>query len=147
MTEEKVTKSILNWLIQTNWKIICFDFPQSGTGHYLHPNNIKSEKNKGAICPDIVAVKDNVCVFFENKDRFFYSDYKKQNYLINGNDYSIAINNLLYDHPIDKIYYGIGLPSSKHSKKSKEAQYLVDFIIGIEENNISILYNPKSIEF
>ena len=39
MTEESVTKSILKWLMQNNWIIVCFDFPQSGTGHFLHPNN------------------------------------------------------------------------------------------------------------
>ena len=42
MTEEMVTKSILKWLIQLHWKIVCYDFPQSGTGYFLHPNNSKS---------------------------------------------------------------------------------------------------------
>lgn len=148
MTEEAVTKAILNWLIQSGWEIICFDFPQSGTGHFLHPNNSESEKNKGAINPDIVVVKGNICVFFENKDRFYYLDYKKQNSLINGDDYSIAIGNLLSDYPVSEIYYGIGLPTIKHSNKSSEAAHLVDFIIGVEDNkDISVLFNPKSIVF
>ncbi len=148
MTEETVTKAILNWLIRANWEIVCFDFPQSGTGHFLHPNNSGFEKNKGAINPDIVAVNGNVCVFFENKDRFYFLDYKKQNALINGDDYSIAIGDLLSGYPVLEIYYGIGLPTVKHSKKSKESEYLVEFIVGVEENkDISILYNPKSIKF
>jgi hypothetical protein len=148
MTEETVTKAILNWLIHANWEIVCFDFPQSGTGHFLHPNNSDFEKNKGAINPDIVAIKGNVCVFFENKDRFYFLDYKKQNALINGDDYSIAIGDLLSGYPVLEIYYGIGLPTVKHSKRSKEAEHLVEFIVGVEENkDISILYNPKSIKF
>jgi hypothetical protein len=32
ITEEQVTKAILDWLEANDWKIICFDFPQSGTG-------------------------------------------------------------------------------------------------------------------
>ena len=148
MTEESVTKSILKWLMQNNWIIVCFDFPQSGTGHFLHPNNSDSEKNKGAINPDIVAVKNNICLFFENKNRFYFLDYKKQNSLINGDDYSNAINDLLSNYTIDKIYYGIGLPTIKHSKKSEDTAQLVDFIIGVEENKqISILYNPKIMLF
>ena len=88
MTEENVTKTLLNWLIKRNWQIVCFDFPQSGTGILLHPNNKSSEKNKDSINVDIVAVRDNICVFLENKNRFCYSDYKKINFLINENEYS-----------------------------------------------------------
>lgn len=148
MTEEVVTKSILDWLMREGWNIVCFDFPQSGTGRFLHPNNAESEKNKGTINPDIVAVKETVGLFFENKDRFYFPDYEKQNLLINGDDYSIAINDLLSPYPINEIYYGIGLPTIKHSKKSKEVASLVDFIIGVEKDkSIVILHNPKSITF
>lgn len=86
MREEQVTKSILKRLTANGWEIVCFDFPQSGTGRMLHPNRSNDEKNKDGIIPDIVAVKDCVCIFAENKDRFFYSDFKKQNMLkISGN--------------------------------------------------------------
>lgn len=148
MTEETVTKAILNWLIQKGWEIVCFDFPQSGTGRLLHPNDVLSEKNKGTINPDIVAVKGHTCLFFENKDRFYYLDYEKQNSLIEGDDYSNAIGELLSRYIVDDIYYGIGLPTVKHSAKSEEAAHLVDFIIGVEEDKeISVLYNPTSIKF
>lgn len=148
MREEHVTKATLKWLLAHGWEIVCFDFPQSGTGRFLHPNNAESEKNKGAINPDIVAVRNNVCLFFENKDRFYYPDYEKQNDLITGDDYSIAIGNLLSPYSIDRIYYGIGLPTIKHSKKSEDAAYLVDFIVGIEESkDITVLYNPYEIAF
>ena len=63
MTEETVTKLLLEWLMNNGWEIICFDFPQSGTGRLLHPNG-STEKNKNAINPDIVAVRNGTCVFF-----------------------------------------------------------------------------------
>lgn len=148
MTEETVTKTILNWLIQRGWDIVCFDFPQSGTGHLLHPNNAGSEKNKGSINPDIVTVKGEVCLFFENKNRFYYLDYEKQHSLINGNDYSIAIKNLLSPYSVTEIYYGIGSPIIKNSKKFLKSAQLVDFIIGVDETErISVLYNPNTIIF
>lgn len=46
MTEEQVTKAILQYLQNKGWHIVCFDFPQSGTGRVLHPNNADGEKIK-----------------------------------------------------------------------------------------------------
>lgn len=147
MREEHVTKAILRWLLDNHWEIICFDFPQSGTGRFLHPNNI-TEKNKGAINPDIVAVRNRVCLFFENKDRFYFPDYEKVNELIVENDYTNDIAKLLEGHPVESFFYGIGLPTVKHKKGSIDASHLVDFIIGVEESKkISVLFNPKDISF
>jgi hypothetical protein len=146
MTEEQVTKSLLQYLTDNGWHIVCFDFPQSGTGTVLHPNNAGGEKNKDTIIPDIVAVKNNIALFFENKDRFYLPDYKKINELIENNQFTHAIDNLLSHYIIKNIYYGIGLPTEKHKQKSKESVNLVDFIVGVkEEKQIEILYNPKGI--
>lgn len=147
MREEHVTKALLKWLIDNKWEIICFDFPQSGTGRLLHPNGA-NEKNKGAINPDIVAVRNGVCLFFENKDRFFLPDYEKVNGLIVDNDYTDDIAFLLSGHNVDEFYYGIGLPTEKHNDKSQEAAVLVDFIIGVNADKTALeLYNPKGISF
>ena len=147
MREEHVTKALLKWLIDNDWEIICFDFPQSGTGRLLHPNGA-NEKNKGAINPDIVAVRDQVCLFFENKDRFYLPDYEKVHDLIVDNQYTDAIAILLSGHKVKDFYYGIGLPADKHKVKSKESAVLVNFILGVsEDNSISVLYNPIGISF
>ena len=147
MTEEHVTKAILKWLSANKWEIICFDFPQSGTGRLLHPNGA-TEKNKGAINPDIVAVRDSICLFFENKDRFYFPDYEKVNELIVDNQYTDDISELLVGRTVDAFFYGIGLPTQKHKKGSRDSAHLVDFIVGVEETkNITILYNPKMISF
>lgn len=145
MTEENVTRRILEWLMTTDWEIVCFDFPQSGTGRFLHPNGAR-EKNKDSINPDIVAVRENICVFFENKDRFYYPDFQKIHKLITTNDYSEAIDGLLKKHKIDKIYYGIGFPANAHGKKSREAEMLVDFIVGVNaDGSISILHSKEGL--
>lgn len=144
MREEHVTKAILRWLIDNDWEIICFDFPQSGTGRFLHPNEGTGEKNKDSINPDIVAAKANTCVFFENKDRFYFPDYKKINDLIVHNDYSDAIDQLLGKRVIERYFYGIGIPSCKHKSASIEASHLVDFIVGVEEDeSVAVLYSSN----
>ena len=147
MREEHVTKALLKWLLDNRWEIICFDFPQSGTGRLLHPNGA-SEKNKGAINPDIVAVRNSVCLFFENKDRFYFPDYEKVNDLIIDNQYTDTISTLLSGHQIEYTYYGIGLPTERHKDKSRESARLVDFILGVsEDKSIVVLHNPKGISF
>ena len=148
MKEEHVTKAILSWLLDNNWRVICFDFPQSGTGRILHPNGGTGEKNKAAIIPDVVAVKNGVCIFMENKDRFYYPDYVKQHSLMGRNDYSDAISVLLKDHYADSIYYGVGLPTLKHKQASNRASHLVDFILCVDDDKkVRIAYNPINISF
>lgn len=147
MTEEKVTKYLLKWLIEKNWQIICYDFPQSGTGRFLHPNG-NSSKNEDSMNPDIVAVRDNVCIWFENKDRFYYPDYEKLKRLIETDDYSIAISNLLKGFKINTFFYGIGIPADVYSQKVKAAQPLVDFILGVEKTGkITKLYLKNNNDF
>ncbi|MCD8294051.1 MAG: hypothetical protein LUE27_02225 [Clostridia bacterium] len=147
ISEENITKKILSWLIQSKWTILSSDYPQSGTGIVFHQDNTIS-KNKGILKPDIVAVKDDVCLFFENKNRFYYPDYVKVNNLIVNNNYSKDIATLLSGRNINSIYYGIGFPSEFHKQKSIESAHLVDFIIGVsDENTIEELYNPSHIAF
>ena len=148
MKEEQVTKAMLMWLLANEWAIVCYDFPQSGTGKSLHPNGRNEGKNKDAIIPDIVAVRKGVCIFAENKNRFYYPDYEKQNSLINGDDYSDAIAALLAPYSVEKIYYGIGLPITKHKQGSKDAAHLVDFILCVnEDRTVEVAYNPFDISF
>ena len=140
MKEEQVTKNILKWLINNGWKIVCYDFPQSGTGRFLHPNG-SSSKNENSINPDIVAVKEPICLFLENKDHFYFPDFQKVNNLIVRNDYSNSISELLKEYSVKKIYYGIGIPSSCYSERAQESSNLVDFILGVEsDGEITELY-------
>ena len=137
MREEKVTITMLKWLQSNDWQIVCFDFPQSGTGVSLHPNqNIREKtKNKGAIIPDIIANKNGKSLFFENKDRFVLSDFEKINHIKLSGEYSNSLTDLLKNYPTDTIYYGIGLPFSK-TLESKLIKYesLVDFIVSVSQN-------------
>ena len=110
MREENVTKNILKWLQKNNWEIICFDFPQSGTGVLLHLNGTnRTEKSKGGIIPDIIAVKNGIAAFFENKDRFYQPDFDKLFEIKTELNYTDSLDSLLSDHNITSIFYGIGI--------------------------------------
>lgn len=142
LSEENVTKIILSNLIKNDWKIVCFDFPQSGTGIILHPNSSEAEKNKGSITPDIIAVKKNLCLYFENKDRTYFPDFEKINMLRTKNCYSNALSDLLKPLPIQNIFYGIGLPTQKCTRNALDNSNLVDFILGVDsDRTIRFLYN------
>lgn len=148
MKEEKVTIGILKWLETNNWEIVCFDFPQSGTGILLHPNNEKkTEKNKGGIIPDIIAVKNKTALFFENKDRFYKSDFDKLSEIKTQNNYCNSLSELLKDFSVETIVYGIAIPTiKKQILKSLEHIDKIDFLISIsEEKEVEVHYDIMNV--
>ena len=148
ITEEQATKAILDWLEANDWKIICFDFPQSGTGVSLHPNEeLRTTKNKGAFIPDIVAIKNGTVIFFENKDRFVLDDFIKVQDLRNTNDYSNSIVRLLAEFEYSKILYGVGLVHSENTEQKTNLHLdKIDFAIFYHENKtIKIQFDPKQL--
>lgn len=137
MREERVTINILSWLEGNGWKIVCYDFPQSGTGVLLHPNTDENRttKNRGGIIPDILATKNSIAVFFENKDRFVLSDFEKIKEVKTLGNYSNALNTILAGFKVTKIYYGIGMPANeKDVEKSLEYIDGIDFLISTNED-------------
>lgn len=146
MREEKVTINILKWLEKNGWTILCYDFPQSGTGMQLHVNSSgnRSTKNIGVIIPDIIAIRGGVAVFFENKDRFVLADFDKIRMIKTTGNYSQSLDKMLKAHNIHQIYFGIGIPASvKDVKKSMENINGIDFLITTDlAENIFVNYNP-----
>jgi hypothetical protein len=143
MTEEQVTKMILGALIEKDWTIVSYDFPQSGSGIALHHVDNIHEKNKGAIIPDIIAVKQHRCFIFENKNKVDLNDFRKVSSLIRENHYEQAVLEILSGLYVEQVYYGIGIPTSKMNKVAHQNANLVDFIIGVSYNdNIQFLHNP-----
>jgi len=146
--EEKVTKDILNWLEKNGWKIICYDFPQSGTGVLLHLNSDKrTEKNKGGIIPDIVAVKNNTGILFENKDRFYAPDFDKLHEIKTQSNYSNSLEQLLAGMNVKMIYYGVGVPELKiNIEKFKPHLEKIDFLISTnKEGELKVHFDSKKV--
>ena len=146
MKEENVTKAILKWLLEAQWEIICYDFPQSGTGRCFHPNDADS-KTAGIWIPDIVAHKGRNLVFFENKDRFVQSDFEKVDRLKNTTNYSLAITDITQGYEYDNIYYGIGFPQNQSFiNKATSNLEMIDFLVtAIDDDNVCVEYDPYHI--
>jgi len=146
LTEEKITKSIISWLEKNGWEIVCFDFPQSGTGKVLHSNNRAGLKNKDSIIPDIIAIKDGVVVFFENKDRFSLSDFQKLENIKKENNYSDSLSQLLLSYEYTSIYYGAGFPITlKNRGKVNDNKIKVDFVIDSDSAIVKVDYQIQRI--
>ncbi|MDX5422132.1 MAG: hypothetical protein LPK14_07755 [Hymenobacteraceae bacterium] len=148
MTEEQVTKALLHWLEEHGWEILCFDFPQSGTGVCLQPDEpVPGSKNRAMIIPDIVAWKAGAVVFFENKSRFSLADLVKVHSLRTANRYIRGIQALLNGYQVCDIHYGIGLfRSAKDLAKAMENRQMADFILSVEtDREVHKDYDPKGL--
>ena len=146
INEEGVTKCLLELLEKKGWVVVSYDYPQSGTGTVIHPNN-RETKNKGSFIPDIVAYKGGCVLFFENKDRFVYNDFLKVELLRTTDDYSNDICALLSQFVYDTVLYGVGMPySAKNEKKTKEFIRMVDFAILLVEKDQVIQVQDCAIE-
>ena len=146
MREEKVTINILNWLESNGWSIVCYDFPQSGTGTLIHPNSDENQmtKNKGGIIPDIIAVKKKTAVFFENKDRYVESDFEKIRKIKSSGKYSEGLSRLLKQFASDTLFFGIAYASSiNDDQRGLKNLENIDFLLTVNINSsINILSDP-----
>ena len=144
MKEEQVTKAIMKWLLTNGWEIVCYDFPQSGTGRCFHPNDTDS-KTDGIWIPDIVAHKGSNLIFFENKDRYVYSDFEKVNKLKHSTNYSKSIKEITQGLEYDAIFYGIGFPqSARNVRKAVPNLHMIDFLVtAIDRDNTNVEYDPQ----
>ena len=138
MTEEMVTKGILGFLMNRGWKIVSFDYPQSGTGRALHPRECSS-KTEGVLIPDVVAVKDGVSIYLENKDHYYHDDFVKVAIVMGKKDYAEAFANVLGVNQ-GTMFGGVGLPESCCGSISEADKKLVDFILKVSEGGLVDVY-------
>ena len=138
MTEEMVTKAILGFLMGRGWKIVSFDYPQSGTGRALHPRGSCS-KTGGVLIPDVVAIKEGIGIYLENKDHYCPDDFSKVASVLRTKDYAESFANVL---GVDQetMLGGIGLPESRCGSISEEDTKLVDFILKVREGGLVDIY-------
>ena len=134
MNEEFVTKSIIYYLKENNWNIFAFDYPQSGTGFLIHPND-RLEKNKESIIPDIIANKKSMSIIMENKSYYYKEDFIKLDNLKNDSNYENDLNSILKRLNCKSIKYGIGLPEKDFIQIKEDDTKLVDFIITVDDSS------------
>ncbi|QWD46613.1 hypothetical protein G6659_03700 [Polynucleobacter paneuropaeus] len=130
---------MLSWLKDEGWIIVAYDYPQSGTGYSLHSKErMNGSKNIGAIIPDIVAVRNDAAIFFENKVDFNLVDIEAISILRGSGLYDDSISVLLKSfNAVRKITFGITLQeSSNNLKKIMEHKSSLDFAFLINQDLI-----------
>ncbi|TXF87716.1 hypothetical protein FUA23_17435 [Neolewinella aurantiaca] len=148
MDEAELTVGMLSHLSDLGWSIVCFDFPQSGTGYVLHSNKkSKDSKNEKSVIPDIISFKNGVVLYFENKDKFTKSDFDKIKRIKNSDEYIESLRYLLRKFDWVSIYYGIGLPKSDSNlSRSLNELQSVDFVALYDGVKIECFYNDNMTE-
>lgn len=138
MTEENVTKTFMKWLSRQGWKILSYDFPQSGTGVVLHPQRSNSRsKNARTIIPDIIAVKSRSIIVCENKCRYVQSDVEKVYKVKTSGLYSESIREFVGTSKLNKIFYGMGISDSKTSReKLHQHTRRIDFAFVVSKSGV-----------
>lgn len=116
ISEERVTKSVILFLISKEWDILDFDFPGSGTGRKFYTNITKNSKNKGIVIPDIIAYnkKTNNILIFESKAKDSLSDYKKILILTKDTIFLDHVKSTYNTYKINNIYFGICCGGTPH---------------------------------
>jgi hypothetical protein len=148
MSEEQITKDILEWLENSSWEIISFDYPGSGTGKLLHPDRrINETKNKDGIIPDVIAIKNSNVILMENKDHFSKEDFNKVNELCCNNPYQKGIENELGERRYSRVYFGIGIPDDATVLgKAQSYSSKRNFLLAVcESSNVSVIEDPDSL--
>ena len=128
---------MLSWLKDNGWEIVSYDYPQSGTGYSLHSKSRSGgSKNSGIIIPDIVAVKQDTAIFFENKVDFNLVDIEAISILRGSRLYDDSISTLLKPfNEAKKIAFGIALKETPNNlKKITEYQSSLDFAFLVSQD-------------
>lgn len=134
MREETITINFVRELKTNSWTIIAFDFPQSGTGMVLHPNDSMS-KIEDSYIPDVIAYKNGTGIITENKTHYSEYDIEKLIKLKETNIYSNAIKMAFNNYYVSKILYGVVLMDDASNRdKLLSVRNKIDF---------SFLYNEK----
>lgn len=134
LSEESITKAILRHLESKRWKILAFDYPQSGAGISLHPNRRKDHtKNLGMITPDIVAKRERYLLILENKPGYCRNDVEKLK-AVKAGEYSESIQSVFGITDFETLV-GIGIGDSPQQRNKALIHVdALDAILWVDKN-------------
>lgn len=144
MKEEEVTERILRFLRENSFSIFSYDFPQSGTGYVIRPNQddvTSSHKNLNIWIPDIIAFKGESLLFFENKNYYSQGDIQKLKEIKSENYYSDKIESLLSKTGTKEHFILLGYPLSSLSQEVLPPWIDGEFRVDDLNDKIEVLIN------
>jgi len=139
MDEERVTEAVEAHLSASGWTIFAVDYPTSGSGLRIHPNERRAgSKHAGSVVPDIVAYRGETLLVVENKPYVDPADVRKLSRIAAG-DYDESRERRVYEAEFGTVATGIGIPADAAPGGSVDAfgpidyLYLVDSEGGVTE--------------
>ncbi len=116
MDEEHVTEAIEAYLRSSGWSIFAVDYPTSGSGLRIHPNDrLEGTKHAGSVVPDVVAYRKNRLLIVENKPYFDTNDAEKLA-RISAGTYDRSLEARVYATEFDEIVTALGFPAAYESE-------------------------------
>lgn len=139
MKEEQVTEAVENHLQETGWTIFAVDYPTSGSGLRLHPNDRKTgTKHGGSIVPDVVAYLENTVLMVESKPYFDADDASKLRRISDGR-YSESLHRRVYATKIENIHTALAFPKPHLDSIKENALSGVDKLLLVDgEFNVTV---------
>lgn len=133
MTEETVTKAAIRGLTTIGWRVLAFDYPQSGSTFRL--KRVGSSAN--TIIPDIVAAKGDTVIIVETKVHLDRSDHQK---LIALRDewglYAESLDVVLPPGEMDCVRFGQCCACGPAAASTQGSDFQLDFLMCVTEDHV-----------
>ena len=136
------------WLGGMAFDILAFDYPGSGTGKRLHPDQaFRTSKNTGLIIPDIIAFRSHFLAFFENKTWFSAGDVESLLLLRDSGRYRRAVRALRDQCGQATPVVGLALHDTDGNRRSLAGvQGQIDFGITVSSLGIvEVVFAPEGL--
>lgn len=139
MKEEQVTEAIENHLKKAGWTMFAVDYPTSGSGLRLHPNDREAgTKHGGSIVPDVVAYRKSTVLVVESKPYFDTKDAAKLLRISDGR-YSESLHRRVYATEIKTIQTALAFPKTDADSIKQNILGGVDKLLLVDEElNVTV---------
>lgn len=132
MDEERVTEAIEEHLEAEGWTMFAVDYPTSGSGLRLHPNDREEgTKHAGSIVPDVVAYRGTTVLVAESKPYFDPADARKLGAIARGK-YSESLRRRVYATDIGTVRTALAFPAENRDAVVSDLLDGVDSLLLVE---------------
>ncbi|QWC19186.1 hypothetical protein [Halorubrum sp. 2020YC2] len=136
MNEEQVTEAVEEYLEREGWTMFAVDYPTSGSGLRLHPNDREAgTKHSGSIVPDIVAHRDGTVLIVECKPHFDRHDARKLDEVAEGR-YSDSLERRVYSTDVREVATALAFPKSDESSVEPELLSQIDSLLLVGDDSL-----------
>ncbi len=146
MREEVITKFAIQALTSMGWRVLAYDFPQSGSTFRLRATSVidGGSKNQGNIIPDVVAHKGRTVIIVETKPQEDRSDVVKLLELRDQwSDHAASLRVLIEPEAYDNVRFGICIGLAEQAIPRMSFALDLDFVLGVQSNGLAVVVHER----